>query len=64
MHKFVISQFGTKEKRFFIENKRDWLYSRGGRSLADLVSDSKGDFVWMSNGDGTDTKVYLPKLPK
>jgi hypothetical protein len=46
---------------FIIENQTDWLYSRGGRSLTDVFSDSGGNYVEMTTLDGSN-KVYIPTV--
>lgn len=51
-----------KQEPFEIKDKFTWLYSRGGRTLKDVYKDKKGEFVYMSNGTGGTSKVYLPKF--
>ncbi len=37
-----------------------WLNSRGGRTSQDVQKDLVGLYVLMYDGNGGDTKVYLP----
>lgn len=41
--------------------REKWLITRGGRGEKDVITDSRGDFVFMSDR-GFLTKVYLPKF--
>ena len=43
-----------------INTKRDWLHSRGGRTLDDLLTDEKVEYVLMQNGDKKE-RVRLPE---
>ena len=38
-----------------------WLNSRGGRTLNDCFTDSKGKYVLMLDKNGFDTPVYIPE---
>jgi hypothetical protein len=49
------------KNNFIIKTKKDWLESRGGRTLADINKDEKGEYVFMGNGRGGKMKVYIPK---
>ena len=47
-----------------IELINRWLYSRGGRTLADVYRDHRGEFVYMGDGSFGETKVYIPTESK
>jgi len=50
---------------FKILTLKDWLHSRGGRTIEeDLHEDENGKFVWMGNGAWEYVKVYLPSKYK
>lgn len=51
------------DRIFRIENKRDWLESKGGRTYSDILdnNDGRGEYVTMTNGYKEDVKVFIPK---
>lgn len=39
-----------------------WLAQHGGRTMFDLLTDEKGNYVVMVGYLGQEVKVYLPKI--
>jgi len=44
---------------FVIEHLSDWLHTKGGRSLSDVMKDEKGAYIPMTTFDRTN-KLYIP----
>jgi len=39
-----------------------WLWSRGGRTVADVFIDDIGKYVLMGDGEGGYEQVYIPHI--